>query len=103
MSTLNLSKKPTKEELGKLEKVFAVVKKIASKELIWFLVVIVVSIPIALIGFYWVTHYAPKAIQDAVTIAASPYPSYLTLYVISGAGIYFSRIVAMALKNANKK
>ena len=103
MSTLNLNKKSTQAELGKLEKVFAAVKKIASKELIWFLVVIVVSIPVALVGSYWVTHYAPKAIQDAVTTAASPYPSYLTLYVISGVGIYFSRIVATALKNATKK
>ena len=92
--------KTIKSEEGKLKKIIGAIKKMLSKELLWALFVILMSIPIALILSYIISTDAhiSQEIDEVTEIIAKKYPTFTVIYGICVVGIYFSRIVAEAVR-----
>jgi len=104
--------KSIKEESGKIKKIFATIKKVISKEFLWGLFVLIVSIPVALIMEYIISVDAhilstkiSQEIEEVSGIITTKRPMFRVLYGISVVGIYFSRMVVVAVKTQleNKK
>ncbi len=85
-------------EAGKLKKIIAIVKKTLSKELLWVLVILLISIPATLIMSYLLWSVSIDLSEVFSIITDGHYPSFVILYIICAIGIYFSRIVASAIK-----
>ncbi len=118
-TTSTISLKKAKAEAGKLKKIAAALQKIISKEFLWMLFVLMISIPIALIGMY-IIHFCTDIVGEGTTIVpqevaaefeevasiiSKKHPTFMVLYGITVLGIYFSRMVIAAIKTqlANKK
>lgn len=97
-STITVSEKKLKAEEGKFKKILTTVKKVVSKELLWFLLVAIVSIPIALIVSYVIHTYGSDEIIEIFAIVAGDKPTFMVIYISCAIGIYISRIIANAVK-----
>ena len=97
-SVIATDEKKLKAEEGKLKKVFSMVKKMFSKELLWLLFIALISIPIALIISYVMYRYGSKEVLDVFEALAGDQPTFMVVYIMCAVGIYFSRIVANAIK-----
>ncbi|TPN86220.1 hypothetical protein [Aquimarina algicola] len=99
--------KKIKNEEGKFKKIWAAVKKVISKEFLWMLFVLLASIPIALILEYVIKKDAGAfaEIEEVSQIITKEHPTFTVLYGLCVLGIYFSRMVAAAIKTQieNKK
>ncbi|WP_394749666.1 hypothetical protein [Spongiimicrobium salis] len=100
-----MNEKELKESAGKFKKLLETLKKIASKELLWLLLVVLISVVLALICSYVIAQYKLYNIQEVIQIIAGDTASFKTLFILCVIGVYFSRIVAMAVKThlENKK
>lgn len=93
-----INEKKIKAEEGKLKKIFSAIKKALSKELLWVLLIALISIPFALICSYILNRSGWECELEIFEILAGEKPTFLVMYVICAIGIYFSRIVATAIK-----
>ncbi len=90
--------KKLKADAGKLKKILAAVKKALSKELLWSLFVALLAVPVTFILAYLIDISAIDLTEVFDIITGNRYPPFVVLYIISVLGIYFSRIVATAIK-----
>ncbi|OEJ98596.1 hypothetical protein A8C32_05195 [Flavivirga aquatica] len=97
--------KSIKEESGKIKKIYAAVKKAVSKEFLWILFIMAISIPIALTASYIISadvHIVNAKIahdiEEVSEIITNKQPLFRVLYGMSVVGIYFSRMVTAAIK-----
>lgn len=97
-SVIAADEKKLKAEEGKLKKVFSMIKKMFSKELLWLLFIMLISIPIALIISYAMYRYGSEEMLDIFETLAGDQPTFMVVYIMCAVGIYFSRIVANAIK-----
>ena len=100
-----MTEKELKQDSGKLKKLYATIKKAVAKEFLWMLLVLGISIPLALILQYIISKDAKilsaelaKDLNDLENILAPEQPAFWVLYTITVAGIYFTRLVAGAIK-----
>ncbi len=96
-SALAKEKEALAKEEGKLKKLLAAVKKFMAKEFLWILSAALLAIPIALIMTYILEKYA----EDIVTYLnqfLKGKPLFIASYVLSIAGIYFTRAVVGAIE-----
>ncbi|MDO5968955.1 hypothetical protein Q4Q35_03970 [Flavivirga aquimarina] len=99
MSTLPaIDTKKMKAEAGKLKKILEAVKKALSKELLWVLFIVLLGIPVTLIVAYLISLTSIDLSGVFSIITEDLYPSFVVLYIACVIGIYFSRIVALAIK-----
>ena len=104
-NSLSTKEKAAKDDFGKAKKIIKVVKKAISKELLWLLFVLIISIPIALIIAYVVSSEAEilnkqlsRDLEDISEIITHQRPAFTLIYTICVVGIYFSRMVVNAIK-----
>lgn len=97
-SVLAAEEKKAKEEEAKIMKVIKSLQKFFSKELLWTLLVMLISIPIALICSYIISVYANEAFIEALEILSGVYPTFTAIYIGCVVGLYFARIVMNAIK-----
>ncbi len=102
-----MEEKAVKQDIGKAKKILKVVKKALSKEFLWLLFVVIISIPIALTISYLITsdiHVVNKEvsheIQEVSKIITEEDSLFRVVYGICVMGLYFSRMVVAAVKNA---
>lgn len=100
-----MDQKGIKKDFGKVEKIIKGVKKAISKEFLWILFSIIISIPIALIFSYLISSDAhllnqeiTQDIEEVTGIISPNQPLFRVLFGITLVGIYFSRMVAAAVK-----
>lgn len=100
-----MDQKEAKQDFGKIEKIIKAVKKAVSKEFLWILFSIIISIPLALICSYLISSDAhllneqlSKDIEDVTGIITEQHPLFRVLFGITVVGVYFSRMVAAAIK-----
>ncbi|GAA3591227.1 hypothetical protein Q4Q39_15865 [Flavivirga amylovorans] len=97
--------KSIKAESGTIKKMFTAVKKAVSKEFLWILFIMAISIPIALVISYIIRSEAEilsesvsQEIEEVSEIITSQQPLFRVVYGICALGIYFSRMVMTAIK-----
>lgn len=90
-------------EEAKLKKLLKAVKKFFAKEFLWVLFVLTLSVPLALIIEYIYQEYATENIKTTVVEILDKNPPLLGAYVLSIAGIYFTRTTVGAIKTLTKK
>ncbi len=90
------------KEEGKLKKLLAAIKKFMAKEFLWVLFAALLAIPIAFIMTYTLETYA-KDIVTYLNEFLKGKPLFIASYVLSIAGIYFTRAVVGAIETMVKK
>lgn len=100
-----MTEKSIKKESDKIKKIYAVVKKAISKEFLWILLTLLISIPLSLVFSYLVSVEAEilekqlaselKEISEIITLDQ---PMFRVVFGICFLGIYFSRMVVAAIK-----
>ncbi|CAM1345264.1 hypothetical protein [Tenacibaculum amylolyticum] len=101
-----MDQKEAKQDFGKVEKIAKTIKKAISKEFLWVLFSVIVSIPLAMICSYIISSDAhiineqvSKDIEEvAGIITTEEHPLFRVIFGITMLGIYFSRMVATAIK-----
>lgn len=83
-------------------KIMAALKKFFAKQFLWALFVALVSIPLALIANFLISHYAPELLPTIASITGNG-SSLVGIYILCLVGLYFSRMVANAIKTLAKK
>lgn len=92
------------KEEGKLKKMMKALKKIFAKEFLWVLLVLLISVPFAVI----IEHLLCLIDEISITVEAledalGGYSLFMGVYVTIVVGIYFSRMVVGAIKILTKK
>ena len=102
-----MNEKAVKQDFGKAQKIVKAVKKIASKELLWLLFVLLISIPTALVISYVISSDAHilneevyRDIEEVSEIITHEQPLFRVVFGICVVGLYFSRMVVSAIKNS---
>ncbi|WP_303315353.1 hypothetical protein Q4Q34_15455 [Flavivirga abyssicola] len=97
--------KSIKEDSGKIKKMLAAIKKAVSKEFLWILFIMAISIPLALVVSYIISSDAhiisetvSQEIEEVSEIITNQQPLFRVVYGICALGIYFSRMVMTAIK-----
>ena len=90
--------KQLKEGLGKFKKIVGVIKKLLSKELLWFLIIALISSVLSLVLSYVIATYGSKDLKEVLRIIAGERPTYTAVFVLCSIGIYFSRMVFAAIE-----
>ncbi len=88
---------------AKLKKLVASVKKIFAKGFLVVLLILISAIPVALIITYIIQTYCSAKIIEAISKLSDGRPLFIYSYALSVAGIYFTRIVAGAIKTLSSK
>lgn len=83
---------------GALVKIVAAVQKLVAKEFLWILFAVLLSIPLAFIVQYGIEKYMNEALKTVIKNETGSSSTFLGAYLLSFAGIYFSRMVKVAIK-----
>lgn len=95
--TLTSQKALFVKEEGKLKKLLVAIKKLFAKEFLWVLLVLLLSLPLALIITYIIETYASEQILRMITEILKDKPLFMGVYLLSLVGIYFARTVVGAI------
>ncbi|TNE53997.1 MAG: hypothetical protein EP338_08895 [Bacteroidetes bacterium] len=101
MSTLSQEQKAFEAEEGKLMKFLKKVKKALSKEFLYLLTILLISLPLS----YFALSLFQKKAPNFVMALQKSFPGtslYLIFLLGCGAGLYFSRMVLGAVQSATK-
>jgi hypothetical protein len=90
------------KEGGKLKKIFEAVKKFMAKEFLWVLFVALLALPIAFVITYVLENYVME-LATLVKNYINGKPLILASYILSIAGIYFTRAIVGAINTLAKK
>jgi hypothetical protein len=83
---------------GAFAKLLAAIQKLVAKEFLWILFVVHLSIPLAFIVNYGIEHIASDDFKNIIKNETGSSGTFLGAYIVSFAGIYFSRMVSGAIK-----
>jgi len=81
-----------------LLKVVASIQKAISKEFLWVVLAVVLSVPLAFIVNYLINVFANEEIKTIIMSETKSKSTFSGSYLLSFAGIYFSRMVVTAIK-----
>ena len=101
--TIASAEAAAKKDEGKFLKFLKAVKKFISKEFLWVLFVLLLAMPVTAIAYYLIHKILSPAEIQELENALKNRPLYQVLYLLSIAGIYFSRAVIGALKGLTAK
>ena len=101
MSTISNTAKSIKADESKLLKIFKAIKKFVAKEFLLILIIVIVSIPLAYMLELELTKKAPD-LMEALLKTFQGSGSFMILYTLCVAGLYFSRVVLGALQTLVK-
>ncbi|HWZ21720.1 MAG TPA: hypothetical protein VNW06_03655 [Cytophagaceae bacterium] len=87
---------------GTFVKALAAIQKLIAKEFLWILFAILLSIPLAFIINYGIELYVNDVLKNIIKEETGCSGTFLGSYLISFAGIYFSRMVEAAIKTQLK-
>lgn len=106
MEKMQLNTKSLQQDTGKFKKILKMVQKTVSKEFLWILFVVILSIPLALIVSYiistdakWINAQVAKDFEEVAQIISTQHPRFTVVFGLCAAGIYFARMVTAAVKN----
>lgn len=98
--TLN-SEKALAAEDSKLMKIVKAIKKAVAKEFVWIVLIVILAFPLAYMLEKDLEQRAP-AFLSALQNAFKGTGTFMILYVICAAGLYFSRMVMGAIRTIVK-
>jgi hypothetical protein len=102
--TVSKGKAALAEGEGKLKKLLKAIKKLFAKEFLWVLLVLLVSIPLALVVEYLLCQIGDSAVAvDPLMSLVEGYSLFMVSYAVSIAGFYFARTVVGAIKTLTEK
>jgi len=100
---LEKAKASVAAEEGKLKKLLKAIKKLIAKEFLWVLAVLLLSVPLSLLLNQAYNRFATVEIKNAVAELLEGNSIDLATYVVSIAGVYFTRMTVGAIQTVIKK
>jgi len=101
--TMSKTKAALAADEGKLKKLLKAIKKLLAKEFLWVLIILLLGIPLAFIMMYLLESLASENTIKAMCDVLNGASLYAGCYIISLAGIYFTRMTVGAIKTLIEK
>lgn len=87
------------KKLGPILKLFAKLQKLVAKEFLWIISIVLLSAPIGLLLLFLLDIIAPALTTELEqTEHVDILDIYIILYLVSGGGIYFIRVLVNAIR-----
>ena len=102
-SGLERAKASAAAEEEKFKKLLKAIKKGVAKEFLWVLAILLLSVPLSLVLKYGYDKLATIEIKNTVTEILEGNSMALASYMVSIAGIYFTRMTMGAIQTVLKK
>jgi hypothetical protein len=90
-------------EVGKLEKLFASIKKVVAAEFLWLVLALVMGLPLALVLQYIINQYGLVEVIIEFKKLTGMDSLFVNCCIATMSGIYFSRALANSLIGKFKK
>lgn len=94
--------KSMKVKESNLLKLLGALQKAISKEFLWILFAVLLSVPFAFIINYFIQHFASDTWKAIIRSETNSHGTFTGSYITAFAGIYFSRVLVGTIKTQLK-
>lgn len=98
MAALKAKIAEEEKKLGPILKLLAKLQKLVAKEFLWIIAIVLVSAPLALLLLFMLDLIAPQLNAELAKSNIDVLDVFIVLYLFSGVGIYFLRILVNAIR-----